>query len=170
MRAFQAQIVLGFCFFAVAACSHLPPDRCDVSDISAVFASPSAFIGQRFCGEAFYYGRGELGGLYDRPIETQEQRYSTAFLMSAGSGRYVGVEDNGESVRVFASGTISDVCSDGHDGEANCVPVRTAIFLEDWEVRRTGRFGGLGGSAGIAVIVTNTPQHFECSAHPRAPR
>ncbi len=118
----------------IAACAHSRTDQCEVSDIAAVFASPSSYVGKRFCGEAYYYGEGELGGLYERQVETLEQRMSAAMLMTARSGRFIGLRNVEQiNVRVFATGRIADVC------EGECVPVTTAIFLEDWEVRRLSR-------------------------------
>lgn len=75
--------------FGVAACAQSRHAACDVSDISSVFASPTAYLGKRFCGEAYYFGGDELGGLYDRPVRTMDQRLDTAFLLTAGSGRFV---------------------------------------------------------------------------------
>ena len=127
-----------FAVLAIAACAHSRADQCDVSDVAAVFASPSSYLGKRFCGEAYLYSEGELGGLYDRQVETLEQRTAAAMLMTARSGRFVGLNEVDQiNVRVFAVGTIADVCV----GE--CTPVATAIFLEDWEVRRPSR--ELGG-------------------------
>lgn len=124
----------------VANCA-LSADRpaaasCEVLDIQAVFSEPLAFDGQQFCGEGFWHGGDEYGGIYDRPVTSEDQRWDIAFLLIAGSGSSETLEiENGASVQV--SGTIDSYACNPLDevGDEGCTPVRRAIFLRDWRLR-----------------------------------
>jgi hypothetical protein len=128
---------IGTILFAaiVTACAAIGRGAgdCEATDISAVLASPLAYHGMRFCGEGVLYADSELAAIYERPVSNREQRFDAGFLLIAPSnGR--SPQLSGINVPVYVTGrVIGDACP--RDGEAACVPIRHAVFLEDWEVR-----------------------------------
>lgn len=123
----------------ICACSSVfdvdRANRCEVTEIDAVFAAPLDFDGQRFCGFGYYYGN-DFGGVYASPITNVRDAYGVAFLFDARSrsGPWVTI---GENARVYVEGTIDASCHRGMPqppGEG-CAPVTGAIFLEDWVIR-----------------------------------
>lgn len=121
-----------------AGCASEPVSddrRCEVQDISAVFASPMSFHGMWFCGEGYLYERSELTAIYDRPVVADEQRYDIAFLLDARSARAsLPAITSGVNVRVFVRGRI-DAATCNSTSEPSCVPVSRGIFLMDSETR-----------------------------------
>lgn len=80
-----------------------------------------------------------IAGIYDQPVRNNDQRYDMAFLLLATDEEHQ-IRVRGDNVRVFVTGVIdADDCNlpDGVvDEESTCVPVRRAIFLDQWEIRR----------------------------------
>jgi hypothetical protein len=121
---------------ALAACAS--PARyqqfCDSSELSLVLADPLAHDGELFCGSGFLYSDENLTAIYDRPVTDLRQRYEAALMLVPSRGREH-LPFLGTNVPVFVRGTIiGDACID--EGGAACVPIRRAVFVEDWQVRR----------------------------------
>lgn len=131
-----ATVVLSVLLLSCASSDHgQSAGDCEVTDIEAVFASPLAYQGKRFCGEGFWYAGDEYGGIYDRPVTSHEQRFDITFALVAGSGRSFDLPDH-QNTRVRISGTIdADDCNPPDEPGEGCAPFRRAIFLENWELR-----------------------------------
>ena len=130
-----AMAALAILAMSCASADHRASARCEVGDIQAVFASPLDYQGKRFCGEGFWYAGDEYGGIYDRPVTSDEQRYDIVFALVAGSGRSFDIPDR-QNTRVLISGAIdADDCNPPDEPGEGCVPFRRAIYLENWELR-----------------------------------
>ncbi|MGE4038045.1 MAG: hypothetical protein AB7F85_09910 [Hyphomonadaceae bacterium] len=133
--------VLVMASWFLAACTPSISSRCDVTSIEAVFASPLAFHGQRFCGTGYIAFAAEVTGIYANPVERESDMLDVALVLDAGTSQnWPGGWTPANNSEVYIEGILdAQSCnvmtpSDVDDG-ADCAPVARAIFVSEWRIR-----------------------------------